>query len=171
MDTNPKTPIDHGAVEAARFGISRSPEWPKVEEEHRRLQPTCQACKPGADPHAGLQVHHIFPFHYCIALGRPDLELDQRNLITLCENEAGQPGENHHLLIGHLDDFQSSNLSVVDDAEQTFFGMLAGDIRLNANWQLKEAARLKPLDQMTQADKDDFINQMNTRFPKLNSID
>jgi hypothetical protein len=35
-------------------------------------------------------VHHIFPFHYCIALGRPDLELDDRNLITLCEDEQGK---------------------------------------------------------------------------------
>ena len=58
-------------------------------------------------------MHHIFPFHYCIALGRPDLELDDRNLITLCEDEAGKPGQNHHLLVGHLDDFESSNLAVV----------------------------------------------------------
>jgi len=44
-------------------------------------------CKPGTNTRAGLQVHHIFPFHYCIALGRPDLELDDRNLITLCEDD------------------------------------------------------------------------------------
>ncbi len=45
---------------------------------------------------------NIFPFHYCIALGRPDLELGQRNLITLCEDEAGHPADNHHYEAGVL---------------------------------------------------------------------
>lgn len=168
MSSIKKPRIDHGAIEAARNGIARSPEWPRVEEAHKKIQPTCVACKNGS-PKAGLQVHHIFPFHYCIALGRPDLELDQRNLITLCETEAGDPGQNHHLLIGHLDDFQSSNLDVVTDAQQTFFDLTSDQIRQNATWKQKEASRLKPLDQMTQEDKDAFINQMNTRFPKLPS--
>jgi hypothetical protein len=56
----------------------RSPEWPRVERLHLQRQPRCMCCKPGANTRAGLQVHHIFPFHYCIALGRPDLELDDR---------------------------------------------------------------------------------------------
>jgi len=166
MEMKP-THIDYGALEAARFGISRSPKWPHVEKAHRRLQPNCVACIPGTNTQAGLQVHHIFPFHYCIALGRPDLELDQRNLITLCQDEPGKPGQDHHLLICHLDDFQSSNLLVVTDAQQTFYGLPADQIRQNAIWLQEEASRLKPLDQMTQEDKDNFINQMNTRFPKL----
>ncbi len=165
--TNKPTKIDYGAIEAARFGISRSPLWPDVEKAHRKLQPTCVACASGTNTSAGLQVHHIFPFHYCIALGRPDLELDQRNLITLCEDEPGKPGQDHHLLVGHLDDFQSSNLAVVDDAQQSFHGMTAAQIRANALWLQKEVAKLKPLDQMTQQDKDDFTNQMNKRFPKM----
>src|SRR6202049_95726 len=101
----------------------RSPEWPRVERVHLQRQPHCICCKPGTNTRAGLQVHHIFPFHYAIALGRPDLELDDRNLITLCEDEAGKPGQNHHLLVGHLDDFESSNLAVVEDAARTFYGM------------------------------------------------
>lgn len=157
---------DHGAIEAARFGISRSPKWPEAEKEHKSVEPHCVNCKPGTNLQAGLQVHHIFPFHYCIALDRPDLELDQRNLITLCEDEADHPGENHHLLVGHLDDFQSSNLDVVADAKTTFFGMNAEHIRSDRSWLMKEAARLKPLDKMTQQDKDDFKTQMNKRFPK-----
>ncbi|MBS2033219.1 MAG: hypothetical protein JST54_35425, partial [Deltaproteobacteria bacterium] len=84
-------------------GVARSSRWPRIEKLHLSLQPKCACCGDKMDPHAGMQVHHIFPFHYCIALGRPDLELDLRNLITLCENEPGQPGENHHLLVGHLD--------------------------------------------------------------------
>ena len=158
-------PLDHGAIEAARNGITRSPEWPRVEHEHLQLQPHCEACKPGTNLQAKLQVHHIFPFHYCVALGRPDLELDQRNLITLCEDEAGNPADNHHLLVGHLDDFQSSNLDVVQDAQTTFQGMSAADIRNNLVWQQKEAARLKPLDQMIPQDKADFQSEMNSWFP------
>ena len=41
-----------------------------------------------------VQVQHIFPFHYCVALGRPDLELDERNLITLCGKSHDGIGEN-----------------------------------------------------------------------------
>lgn len=156
----------HGAIEAARHGISRSPKWPEVEEAHLQAQSHCVTCRPGATPGAGLQVHHIFPFHYCIALGRPDLELDQRNLITLCEDEAGHPGDNHHLLVGHLDDFQSSNLEVVTDAQTTFYGMTASAIKQDSRWQQKKAARLKPLDQMTDQDQQAFKIQMNARFPK-----
>jgi hypothetical protein len=115
---------------------------------------------------AGRQVHHIFPFHYCIALGRPDLELDPRNLITLCEDEPRRPGQNHHLLVGHLDSFESSNLDVVLDAHLTFKGMSAEQIRASRTWQSAVANRLKPLEQMTDADKREFISQMNSRFPK-----
>jgi hypothetical protein len=157
---------DHGAAVAAQYGIARSPEWPRVEKQHLELQPHCVACKPGTNSQVKLQVHHIFPFHYCVALGRPDLELDQRNLITLCEDEAGHPADNHHLLIGHLDDFQSSNLDVVTDAQTTFQGMSAADIKEDPRWKQKEAMRLKPLDKMTSQDKADFQVEMNARFPK-----
>ena len=44
-----------------------------------------------------MQVHHVFPFHSCIALGLPDLELDLRNLITLREHEANRPTEDPHI--------------------------------------------------------------------------
>jgi hypothetical protein len=158
--------IDHGAQEAARYKIARSPKWPEVEKAHLQHQPHCQCCKPGTNTTAGLQVHHIFPFHYCIALGRPDLELDDRNLITLCEDEAGKPGENHHLLVGHLDDFQSSNLDVVKDATETFAGLAAAQIKADARWIAKTKDRLKPLEKMTDDDKRAFETQMNTRFPK-----
>jgi len=122
-------------------------------------------CKPGTNPRAGLQVHHIFPFHYCIALGRPDLELDDRNLITLCEDEKGKPGQNHHLLVGHLDDFESSNLAVVEDAARTFHGMDATAIKSDMTWLRKKVSRLRPLQQMTVADKEAFREAMNRRLP------
>ena len=110
-------------------------------------------------------MHHIFPFHYCIALGRPDLELDDRNLITLCEDEAGKPGQNHHLLVGHLDDFESSNLAVVEDAARAFYGMDAEAIKSDMTWLRKKVSRLRPLQQMTVADREAFREAMNRRLP------
>jgi hypothetical protein len=162
------TKVDHGAEEAQRTtGQPRSPEWPKVEKAHLAKNPHCACCTPGTNTKAGQQVHHKFPFHYAIALGRPDLELDDRNLITLCEDEAGKPGQNHHLLVGHLDSFQSSNLNVAEDATKTFHGMTAAAIKASSVWQGKVAKRLKPLDQMTAQDKADFTKLMNTTFPKV----
>ncbi len=161
----PTTHTDHGHTESARHGVDRSPEWPDAARHHLQLQPTCMACRPGMHSQSKVQVHHIFPFHYCVALGRPDLELDQRNLITLCEEEAGHPAENHHLLIGHLDDFRSSNLEVITDA-QLFQGLSAVDIKRDSRWKQKEAARLKPLDRMTPQDKADFVALMNSRLPQ-----
>jgi len=160
------TTVDRGEEEAERNGISRSPEWPRVEQEHLAKQPNCVCCKPGTDTAAGKQVHHVFPFHYCVALGRPDLELDERNLITLCEDQEGKPGQDHHLLVGHLDDFQSSNLSVRVDATTTFFGMDAKAIRADPRWTAKLETRIVPLEQMTEADKTAFTAEMNARFPK-----
>ena len=164
--------IDHGALEASRHAVARSPRWHHVELAHLAAHPHCACCAPVATSAAsitlvGVQVHHIFPFHYAIALGRPDLELDDRNLITLCEAEEGKPAADHHLLVGHLDDFKSSNLAVVLDATSTFFGMSADAIRGDHRWLAAKASRLKPLDQMTDQDKADFVAAMNARFPVI----
>src|ERR1700690_3213546 len=144
---------DAGALTAAAFGISRSPHWREVAKLHLACHPRCACCKPNARQKANLQVHHIFPFHYCVALGRPDLELDDRNLITLCGDGGECPGENHHLWIGHLDNFQSSNLLVVRDAEKTFFGMPAEDFKDDKRWQRHWRRRLKPLELMDERDR------------------
>jgi len=107
-------------------------------------------------------VHHLFPFHYCVILGRPDLELDERNLITLCEDRASP---NHHLLIGHLGSFQSANLDATADAAR-YRNRTEKLIRASASWLAEVAKRLKPLDKMTPADKDAFLALMNRTFPK-----
>ncbi len=120
---------DHGARVAAAFGIHRSPHWTEVAREHLARQPRCVCCRPDSSGHGIPQVHHIFPFHYCISLGRPDLELDERNLITLCGPSRDRVGENHHLWIGHLDNFQTSNLSVVRDARKVFYGKPAKEFK------------------------------------------
>ena len=109
-------------------------------------------------------MHHIFPFHYCIALGRPDLELDERNLITLCGKNRDGVGENHRLWIGHLDNFQTSNLSVVPDAEKVFCGMPAEEFKTDKRWLRRVTRRLVPLDLMSAEEKHALLQKMNRRM-------
>ncbi len=77
----------------------RSPHWPAVEKEHLKKEPECQAC----NTRNNLQVHHVKPYHI-----HPELELEDANLLTLCEP--------HHLLMGHLMLWKSFNKDVRSDA-------------------------------------------------------
>jgi hypothetical protein len=158
--------IDHGAEVAKEHGVERSPEWPRVEKAHLVAHPYCEACGPSMPPGTPVNVHHVLPFHYVAALGRPDLELDDRNLITLCETEHDRPAENHHLLIGHLDDFKSSNLDVMVDSLTTFHMITSSNIKASVVWQSKVANKLRPLGDMTDKDKADFIALTSTLYPK-----
>jgi len=144
----------------------RSPEWPKFRDAFIAKNPDCTVCGKGRKDGVGVQAHHIFPFHYCIALGRSDLELDDRNLITLCENEVDESSNNHHVLVGHLDDFESSNLDVVHDAKVTYKGWTEARIEADGGWQSKKAHRLPHLPQMSGGDKQAFKWAMTTRYPK-----
>ena len=162
MSTKPK-PVDHGHLEAIRtIGHGRSGHWPTVEKKFRAVHPQCVCCIVKSVKH--IQIHHRFPFHYAIALGRPDLELDPRNLITLCEWPS-HTSPDHHLLIGHLENFQSSNTDVASDA-MLFRGMSEAEIKKDARWIKKVAERLVPLDKMTAKDKASFTKSMNAAFPK-----
>lgn len=118
---------DHGWEVARRHGHERSSEWPRVEKEHLLREPACAAC---GYKGRGLQVHHIKPFHL-----HPNLELDPGNLITLCEIKE----RDHHLLIGHLDDWESYNPNVRTDVKR-FHKENARQIRANPAWQ-KEMLR------------------------------
>lgn len=84
----------------------RSSKWANVRKRHLKAFPTCAAC--GCDQH--LQVHHIKPFHL-----HPELELEDLNLITLCE---GKDEHQCHLNIGHLGNFKNENPDVVKDAQE-----------------------------------------------------
>jgi len=88
---------DPGVIAAG--GQPRSSKWPSVRAAHLKAHPACEACG-GRD---SLEVHHIQPFHI-----RPELELDQTNLITLC-------GADCHLVFGHLHAWARVNDRVVDD--------------------------------------------------------
>jgi hypothetical protein len=162
---------DSGAEAAKPHGAERSSKWSKVRKEHLKLEPSCVAC---AKKRKGIwakvvaivkpvQVHHIFPFHVVVALGRPDLELDHRNLVTLCES-----GEKHHICLGHLGDFSSFNPGIREHAEKTFHGMTAVQIMGSPRW--KELVHIRPEDlgKMSQVTKDSYLVDLNRLFPKNN---
>lgn len=80
----------------------RSSRWPTVRANFLSKNNSCAAC--GQTDH--LQVHHVKPFHL-----DPSKELDESNLITLCEDEYLC-----HLHVGHLGSFKSENPNVREDA-------------------------------------------------------
>ena len=84
------------------LGGKRSRHWPRVRKEHIRIEPKCAAC----GSKKKLQVHHIEDFST-----KPDLELDQNNLITLCMS-----GSKCHITFGHLCYWKSINEEVVSDS-------------------------------------------------------
>lgn len=89
----------------AEIGQTRSGRWPKVRADHLKSFPTCAVCGGTRK----IEVHHVRPFHL-----HPELELDPTNLITLCE--SGDDGANCHLHYGHLGNFKSFNVDVIEDS-------------------------------------------------------
>ena len=85
-------------------GAQRSPKWESVRKNHLLKEPICKVC----GGNEKIQVHHKIPFNQ-----KPELELDEKNLITLCET----PSRNCHLNFGHLGSFRSWNESVENDSE------------------------------------------------------
>ena len=82
----PFEPIDQQleSIDWMTYEGPRSGQWVQVRNEFVRRHPRCEACGSAYQ----LNVHHVIPFHE-----RPDLELDEGNLITLCRE--------HHFRIGH----------------------------------------------------------------------
>jgi 5-methylcytosine-specific restriction endonuclease McrA len=82
----PPEPADE-RIESVDFVVvegDRSSQWSSIRNEFVSRNPFCAACGSRKD----LNVHHIKPFH-----SNPELELDMKNLITLCRE--------HHFRIGH----------------------------------------------------------------------
>lgn len=83
------------------YGASqRSSGWRKVRGEVVEERKKCECCQTKQN----LDVHHIEPFHLA-----PEKELDKKNLIVLCSK--------CHFLIGHLCNWKSFNIDVVQDAQ------------------------------------------------------
>ena len=154
---------DHGKKVAVEHGLERSKRWPSVARNFVKANPHCAACEKsttwlGIFAH---QVHHkVIPFHLAVLLGRPDLELDFRNLVTLCQ----VPTRQHHLLLGHLDDFKSYNPEC-DAFIKRFFGMSAKDIESNPEWLAAEARRPKTWSNMTESEKKVLRNKLDAHLP------
>jgi len=81
----------------------RSSKWPAARLAWLHDHPRCAAC--GACTR--LEVHHKWPFIYY-----PERELDNTNLVTLCEGEAC----NCHFVFGHSRDWRAYNPDVDSDA-------------------------------------------------------
>jgi hypothetical protein len=144
--------------------VARSPEWARVARAHLLALPQCVCCGPLWRPATAVQVHHIFPVHVIRAVGRPDLELDCRNLITLCTNLAAFPGQDHHLVVGHLDDFECTNPTSRSDAEH-YRGQTSAQIRASATWRVQVAGRLPPLPAMSDAQRKNLRALMDRAMP------
>ena len=101
-----KQRVHHSEKDKVPKGAKRSDKWPTLRKHFLQTNKTCAMC--GGTKH--LEVHHVRPFHT-----HPELELDPKNLIVLCENK--KDGVNCHLLFGHLGNFKSINATVVSDAK------------------------------------------------------
>ena len=84
----------------------RSSKWPKCRAEHLEENPSCANCGKTVKflRNYRMQVHHKVPFSR-----QPEWELLKKNLITLCGNPRC------HLDKGHLGNFKSFNVDVVED--------------------------------------------------------
>ena len=82
--------------------VGRVSGWRELSREWLVANPSCAMC--GARKF--LIAHHIWPVSW-----RPELELDWKNLITLCE---GRPTLNCHLWGGHCGDYRSRRPDVID---------------------------------------------------------
>ena len=94
---------DPGVLAAG--GVPRSPRWPAVSRAFLRGA-SCIAC----GQREGLTAHHVIPFHV-----RPDLELDERNLVPLCSDRC-------HIVFGHFNDFRLDNPEVREHAAKFLAG-------------------------------------------------
>jgi len=84
------------------YGAFRSGRWAFARKTFLLTHPACEVCRRTTD----LNVHHKKPFHLF-----PALELDPRNLVTLCESK----GMNCHFVFGHLANWKSYNTNIDED--------------------------------------------------------
>lgn len=169
----------HGSAVAEEHGIRRSPHWPTVEKHFLAAHPRCAGCSDAQEKarraqlnHAalvtrGLQVHHaIIPFHYAILLGRPDLETDDRNLESFCEDETGVKTQDHHSRLGHLCNFQSYNPDIPGTLK-----LYLGSSRAQLDSDIKFLALCKALPkkwhELDEAGRRDLRNMLDSRLPRL----
>ncbi len=82
---------------------SRSGQWPAIRKQFLKDNIACAVCGTKGSFLKPNEVHHIKPFNL-----RPELELEENNLITLCRD--------HHFFIAHLMSWSSWNENVKQDS-------------------------------------------------------
>lgn len=82
----------------------RAPGWPALRRAHLAKHPACAVCGATSD----REVHHIKPFTLF-----PDLEMDPKNLVTLCRSKNW--GFNCHLRVGHGGNYSWYNPYLISD--------------------------------------------------------
>lgn len=89
-------------------GQKRSKHWRKAKKEyyskHGRKCSFCGTTKK-------VELHHILPFHLF-----PDLELDEKNLIPLCDG-GGKYGMRSCHFFAHLGDWKKFNPNIREDCD------------------------------------------------------
>lgn len=158
--TSPTPGADAGTSIALRYGIERSPLWEKTQREYLEANPQCAVCSTNSI----IQIHHVMPFHLCHLVYRGDLELDERNFIPLCE----EPGNNHHLLLGHLGNFESYNQggrASILELGKSIPGLSEEAIKADVAWIQLMGNRPKPWEQWTHAEKLAFRQILDTTLP------
>ncbi len=95
-------PDKPGSLPMVGHTAPRSGKWPAVERAYKAEHPKCEV--EGCGAAENLNVHHCLPFHKY-----PKLELDPRNLVTLCSDGSKN---NHHLHWGHLGTWTSWNVNI-----------------------------------------------------------
>lgn len=161
------TSTDHGQKVAAQHGYERSSHWPSVEKAFKRENPHCLACGPTVKyPSRALQIHHaIIPFHYLKAIGRDDLELDFRNLATLCQDALLAKTKNHHLVLGHGLDFHRYMPNVLDLCRTTYHGKERPVIVADHRWSGFLSLMPKALQEMGKDDLSRLREQVDRLLP------
>lgn len=79
--------------------LKRSTKWPYLRRKWLKLHPLCAFCS----SKVSIQVHHIIPVHVS-----PELELNENNLMSLCESSKRQC----HFIFGHLYDWLNYNKDI-----------------------------------------------------------
>lgn len=158
---------DRGADAASQHDLERSPHWGKIKQKFLEQNPYCVACGPTESVKRVMQVHHREPFHYCVLAGRPDLELDARNLVTLCESQEGEHAEDHHLTLGHLRDFGSYNPQVFEHASVRYHAHSRAQIEADRDFLAALTNRPKKWPAMSEQERITYRASLDANFPLI----
>lgn len=137
--------------------FARHKKWDTAQAQWMRKHPQCAVCGEIA---CKRNVHHKLPLTYLHAINRLDLELDERNLITLCVESDMQ----HHALVGHLNFYSSFNPWLMQTVAMCK-GKTAKEIFDLAEFQQMVNNRPKPVHQMNAKELDELKQLTQRTFP------